>query len=250
MTAPLSRPVTADGLFLWIMHRFAEAFEEHAVLKGGMALRLLDSPRATNDIDYVFVPFASKSDVRGDIERVLREIEGAEISIQAHSTMLRADVRVDGVAVQVEVSVATTCRSAAMATAGFAQSLGQPSHVVRVMSWDTALAHKLGAWCERRLLRDLYDGYFLFARLDERPDLAVLDARLADVRSRIPKLRKRKVMSRADLARELREAAATLDGAAIAEELAPLLPQAELAGLSLRLRSALIRLADWIEAAG
>ena len=47
MTARLDRPATRDGLFLWVMHRFAEVFENHAVLKGGMALRLVDCPRRT-----------------------------------------------------------------------------------------------------------------------------------------------------------------------------------------------------------
>lgn len=50
--------------------------------------------------------------------------------------------------------VARAFRSAAMVTGGFAQSLGQPSHVVRVMEWGAALAHELAAWNERRLLRD------------------------------------------------------------------------------------------------
>lgn len=249
MSAPVPRPATTDGLFLWIMHRFAEVFEEHAVIKGGMALRLLDSPRATNDIDYVFVPFESKLDVRADIERVLAELEDAEVAITTHSTMLRADVRVDDVAVQVEVSVATACRSAAMATAGFAESLGQPSHVVRVMSWDVALAHKLAAWCERRLLRDLYDVYFLFARLQERPDLDVLDERLGSLRSRLPRLKGRAALTRAEFAEELREVAGAIDAALIDQELSPLLEPEEVAGLDMRMRAGLTKLAEWLQGA-
>lgn len=247
MTAPLPRPATADALFLWVMHRFAEVFEDHAVLKGGMALRLVDSPRATTDIDYVFVPFRSKVEVRERIESVLNEIEGADVTIRLHSKMLRADVCVDDVAIQVEVSVATQCPSAAMATAGFAQSLDQPSHIVRVMSWDEALAHKLAAWNERRLLRDLYDCYFISARLGQHPNLETLEARLARVQSRIPELKSKNRMTKADLARALREAVQRVDDAAIFEELAPLLPESELAGLKLRLRAATVRLAEWLE---
>lgn len=247
MTEPLLRPATADALFLWVMHRFAGAFEDQAVIKGGMALRLVDSPRATRDIDYVFVPFHSKADIRRRIEDVLSELDGAEIGIQLHSTMLRADVRVDGAAIQIEVSVALSCPSAAMATAGFAQSLGQPSHVVRVMSWDTALAHKLAAWNERRLLRDLYDCYFISARLGEYPHQETLEARLAKFRSRLPKLKSRRRMTKADLARALREAAQGVTEASIAEELAPLLPESELAGLDVRLRAAVVGLAEWLE---
>jgi len=48
MTARLDRPATRDGLFLWVMHRFAEIFENHAVLKGGMALRLVDGCHVHN----------------------------------------------------------------------------------------------------------------------------------------------------------------------------------------------------------
>ncbi len=170
MTTVLPRPATPDGLFLWVMHRFTEVFEDHAILKGGMALRLVDSPRSTTDIDYVLVPYSSKKDVIDRIKAVLSELE-AEVHIAAHSKMLRADVRVDEAAIQIEISVAATCRATPMATGGFARAQGQPSHVIRVMSWDHALAHKLAAWNERRLLRDLYDCYFLAQRLGESPDL-------------------------------------------------------------------------------
>ena len=241
MTAPLPRPATNESLFLWIMHRFAEAFEEHAVLKGGMALRLVDSPRGTTDIDYVFVPFRSKKDVRQDIERVLREIDGADVSVSMHSTMLRADVRIDDAAVQVEVRLATTCRSVAMATGGFATSLGQPSQVVRVMEWSTALAHKLAAWNERRLLRDLYDCYFLSARVGAEPDMEILQDRLDNVRSRRPELKSLRRMSREELASALRDAAAAIDDRAIAAEPGPLLPETEMAGLEVRLLAAILR---------
>ena len=246
MTAPLPRPATNESLFLWIMHRFAEAFDEHAVLKGGMALRLVDSPRGTTDIDYVFVPFRSKRDVPQDIERVLREIDGADVSVSLHSTMLRADVRIDDAAVQVkvEISVATACDSAAMATGGFATSLGQPSQVVRVMEWSTALAHKLAAWNERRLLLDLYDCYFLSARVGAEPEMEILQERLDNVRSRRPELKSLRRMSREELASALRDAAAAIDDRAIAAEMGPLLPETEMAGLEVRLRVAILRLAD------
>lgn len=92
-TARLDRPTTREGLFLWIMHRFAEVFEDRAVLRGGMALRLMDCPRQTVDIDYVFVPFESKKEIAERIRRILDEIDGAEIHINLHSKMLRAELR-------------------------------------------------------------------------------------------------------------------------------------------------------------
>jgi len=249
MTVPLRRPATPDGLFLWVVHRFAEAFEEHAILKGGIALRLFDCPRSTTDIDYMFVPFRSKKDIREKINEILGEIEGAQIKVATHSKMLRATVRVDSAAIEVEVNVATECPSMPVPTAGFALAQGQPSRIVRVMELGCALAHKLAAWNERRLLRDLYDCYFLAGRLGEKPDLDVLERRLAKVESRLPRLKNRKQMSLAELAAELRAAADSLTESALDDELAPILPADELVSLAPRMRPVIVRIAELLEGA-
>jgi predicted nucleotidyltransferase component of viral defense system len=245
MSTVLERPATPDSLFLWVMHRFAEVFEDHAIIKGGMALRLLDSPCATNQIDYVFVPYTSKKEVRTQIERVLGEFGNVEVSI--HSKMIRAEIHVDEAAIQLEVNVAPHCDAIPMATGGFARELGQPSRIVRIMSLDAALAHKLAAWNERRLLRDLYDCYFLSSRLGEKPDLDVLDERLGSISSRLPGLRRRHSMSRSELALELREAAGALSQESLYEELAGILPPEELAGLAPRIRAAITKIAEQLE---
>ncbi len=247
MTTPPDRPATSEALFLWVMHRFAEVFEDHAILKGGMALRLLDCPRSTTDIDYVFVPYTSKKDVLEPIRQILEELPDVRVEIHLHSKMLRAAVQVDDAAIQVEVNVAEGCEAIPMATGGFAHGLGRPSQVVRVMALDVALAHKLAAWNERRLVRDLYDVYFLAVRLGERPDPATLDSRLATFASRLPALHRRRSMSRGELAAGLRAAAAALDRKDLDEELGPLLPPEELAGLLPRLRGAMSAVADQVE---
>ena len=247
MSARLDRPATRDGLFLWIMHRFAEVFEEHAVIKGGMSLSLLDCPRRTMDIDYVFVPFESKKEIVDRVFEVLREIDGASVDIDLHSKMLRADFRVDDVAIQIEANVALQCETIPMATGGFAQSVGQPSQVVRIMSPSTALSHKLAAWNERRLLRDLYDCYYLAARAGASPDPSVVDQRLSKIDSRLPMLKGTHRMSCSQLAGALREATDSLTDADLEKELAGLLPAEELAGLSIRIRTAVTGLADVIE---
>ncbi|RLE23372.1 MAG: hypothetical protein DRJ65_11995 [Acidobacteria bacterium] len=242
MTAKIDRPATQDGLFLWVMHRFAEVFEEHAVIKGGMVLRLLDSPRHTVDIDYVFVPFPSKKEIAGRIEEVLHEIEGAVVNIEPHSKMLRADLRVDDAAIQIEANVATECEAVPMATGGFARSVGHPSQIVRIMSPSVSLAHKIAAWNERRLLRDLYDCYFLASRAGASPDLNVLDLRLAKMQSRLPGLKKLHRMSRGRLADEFLQATAQLSDGDLEAELAGILPPEELAGLAIRIRVSVERI--------
>ena len=247
MSTHLERPATPDGLFLWVMHRFAEVFEDHAILKGGMALRLIDSPRSTTDIDYVFVPYASKKDIREGVETVLREIEDAEVDIALHSKMLRATLRVDDAAIQLEINVAMECSATPMSTGGFAEHLGKLPRVVRIMESDWALAHKLAAWNERRLLRDLYDCYFFVARLNVMPAADVLDLRLDEIRSRRPGQEKRTSMTRADLARELRTQVGELSLKDLEAELGGLLPREELAGLAPRITAATLRLAEWLE---
>ncbi len=240
----LQRPATERGLFLWVLHRFAEAFEEHAVLKGGIALALHDCPRATNDIDYVFVPFESKKDIVERLREVLSEIEGAQVTVVPDSKMIRAELRVDAAAIQIEANVDLECPSFAMPTSGFALAQGQPSRLVRVMRLDRALAHKIAAWNERRILRDLYDIYFLVARLDVRPDLAALRARLARIESRLPALKKRKSMSLPELVTALEDTARNLDESSLRNELAPVLPATELEGLIPRLRAGVTKLVE------
>jgi hypothetical protein len=244
------RPVTREGLLLWVIHRFAEEFEDRAVLEGGMSLRLLDSPRQTNDLDYVFAPFASKKIVAPAIERVLARLEGAAVRVSMHSTMLRCEVELDGVAIQIEISVSPRCQSVPVATSALAATQGVPSHIVRIMAPSVALAHKLAAWNERRLLRDLYDAYFWCARVRAVPDLQVLRLRLSKVRSRLPALRRRTRMTMEEFAAELEGALRELTDASISAEIGGLVEATELPGLALRIQAALRRLAEQLTAKG
>jgi len=246
----LERPATPDGLFLWVMHRFATLFDQHAILRGGMALRLLDSPRSTTDIDYVFVPYASKRQVKNLIEEAMAELEDATVEISLHSKMLRARVRVDEAQIQIEINVAMQCPSIPMATGNFARSLGKPSQVVAVMGFDTALAEKVAAWNERRLVRDLYDCYFLVSRLGARLDHGRLDERLSKIESRVPNLRNRKRMTRGQLAKDLKEYLGSLEQEKVEDELRPVFPPEELPGLALRIRASLSRIVEELEVEG
>lgn len=247
MKPPLSRPATADGLFVWVLHRFAEVFEEHAIVKGGIALRLYDCPRSTTDIDYVFVPFESKTEVVERMRSVLGEIEGAQVDVGVHSKMIRARLRVDGAAIQIEANVDLECPSTSVPTASFATGQGQPSRMVRVMALERALASKLAAWNERRLLRDLYDVYYLSVRLGAVPDMGALKARLGRIESRLPALKRRRSMSLAELIVALRAAVDDLREAALRNELAPLLPADEVEGLVPRLRAGIIKVIERLE---
>lgn len=249
MTVRLNRPATEAGLFVWVLHRFAEVFEEHAIVKGGIALRLLDCPRSTTDLDYMFVPFRSKTEVVAKLRAVLEEIDGGSVDVQVHSKMIRARLRVDTAAIQIEANVDVDCPSISVPTAALALSAGQPSRLVRVMGLELALAHKLAAWNERRLVRDLYDVYYLSVRLRAVPDLTALRQRLRRVESRHPAVRGRRSMTLGALLDDLRAALDSIDDRALRDELAPVLPADELAGLLPRLRAGVTKVVESLERA-
>lgn len=249
MKPVLPRPATVDGLFVWVLHRFAEVFEQHAIVKGGIALRLFDCPRSTTDLDYVFVPFTSKKTVASRLRATLAEIEDAVVEVQVHSKIIRAQLRVDAAAIQIEANVDIACPSMAVPTASFALRQGQPSRLVRVIAPDRALASKLAAWNERRLLRELYDVYYLGVRLGAVPDVQELQRRLRHVDSRLPALRRRKTMSLEQFVDELRGAAAAIDEVAVRNELAPVLPADEVEGLVPRLRGGTQKVIELLERA-
>ena len=45
-----------EALIARVLNLFAQRFPRQAVLRGGMVLRVLGSPRLTNDLDYLFIP--------------------------------------------------------------------------------------------------------------------------------------------------------------------------------------------------
>jgi len=70
---------------------------------------------------------------------------------------------------------------------------------------------------------------------------------LARIESRLPRLKKRKSMTRSELAAELRTAIDAVDDKAMRNELMSILPANELVGLLPRIRSSVVRLAELLE---
>ncbi|TFG65851.1 MAG: hypothetical protein E4H28_03325, partial [Gemmatimonadales bacterium] len=66
----------------------------------------------------------------------------------------------NGIKTQIEVHVAAECETEELSTMALARANNQQGRIIRVMSLPVALAHKLAAWNERRLMRDLYDAWF------------------------------------------------------------------------------------------
>lgn len=240
-------PDAREGLMVRIMNHFADVFGPQAVLKGGMVLRLLDCPRFTNDLDYVFVPHASKKEIVSQVIKALQALDGVKVTHSLNSKCLRCQVMGEAARVQVEVQVAKKCATTELSTIRLAHAHRQQGHIIRVMSFESALAHKLAAWNERRLLRDLYDAYFLFTVMAVQPDVGVLALRLESVERRGPGGSRKHRMSLPELVDGLRLEAAELTQAALEMELRDILASEELAGLAMKLRISIFNLCDRLQ---
>lgn len=229
-----------EGLMLWIIHRLSRLYPEKAILKGGMVLKLLNCPRDTNDLDYVFVPFRSKKEILPLITKALEELEGATWSCNMHSTALRIKVAYQGYQTQIEANVEKACKSEALSTGALASDNNQAPHIIRVMSYDVMMAHKMAAWNERRLVRDLYDIYFIFTHLNILPDIETLKERLAKIIYQDRRLKKEATkMSVAEYLKKLQTEVASLEQKDIDAELGDSLSEELRAGLHMTLRTSI-----------
>jgi len=237
-----------EHLLVFIMDRIAERLTTHAVLKGGMVLRLTNSPRSTNDLDYVLVPFKSKSDIVDLVLDCLKDIPGITCSHQLNSKCLRINISTEeGIMVQVEANVMLECMSSTLSNQFLAQKYGLAPRVIKVMSFEVALANKLAAWCERRLVRDIFDIYYLSTVLGKEPDLKTLAGRLEKLNFARNVRGKKKNMTFQELAAEMEEYVANLSMDQIEGELSPYFPSGELVGLDNTIKTGILRIINWLK---
>lgn len=231
-----------ERLLTEVIEQMAKRFENQAVLRGGMVLRVLGCERLTNDVDYLMIPFRSKKDVLADVLETLNNLEGVELSHSLNSKCLRVILRRRGAVAQVEIKVAETAPLRVLSTKELAEPLGIPPRLVPVLDFPAALADKLAAWNDRRLIRDLYDIWF-FLRMGVRPDLDRLTARLQKpvYARRVPAAKRLAEKSLVSFLSILREELLILTDADIAEELRDYLPEAEFPGLSDRFRAEIVK---------
>lgn len=222
-----------------IMHFLADAFPNQAILKGGMELRLLDCPRYTNDLDYVFIPFESKKDVAELIADTLRQIPGVNIQTMMHSTCIRFLIEKEQVKVQLEVNVDKKCSSEALSTSSIASANQILPRIIRGMSFPVALGHKLAAWNERGLIRDLFDIAFMVNILNINPDLDILKSRLENVNYRIKSKVNKKKMTISEFSDKLLSTSQHLTQDAVEKELRDYLSPEELPGLEKKIKIAI-----------
>lgn len=231
-----------DQFFVYLLHLITSEFGSEAVLKGGMVLRLLGSTRKTLDIDYTFVPYSSKKDILKRVEELFSRINEIDYHIKVNSKAIRINLSFNELRAQIEINVAKELKSEVISTASILdETMSLAPRIIKIMSLDIALANKLAAWNERRLLRDLYDIYYFLSVQKVEPDWDVLDNRLSNFESRIPKLKKIKKMSRSDLADNLEKELNVITQLNIEDELKGLIDSIEVPGLVFKFKDSLSR---------
>ncbi|MBI1908924.1 MAG: nucleotidyl transferase AbiEii/AbiGii toxin family protein [Deltaproteobacteria bacterium] len=241
-----------ESLRVLIINHLGKQLGEHAILKGGMVLRLLDCPRTTNDLDYIFVPFKSKKEIVPLVLEVLKELEEVTVQHRLHSTNAQFDVTLKNefgtFRTQLEVNVSNHCETEPLTTGDFALQFQQSPQIIRVMRFDVMLAHKLAAWNERRLMRDLYDAYFIYKNLNITPNLDLLQGRLQDVHyaKRMSGRSLPKKMSLEEFWQLLASELKTLTPADLENELRDSLDTHQLLGLDKKITIALTQMMDQV----
>jgi predicted nucleotidyltransferase component of viral defense system len=233
---------TVEGLMIFLINTFSEKFPQSAILKGGMCLRLLDCPRLTNDIDYVFIPYTSKKDILKSVLDVLDEIDGLTYEYSMDSKCLRIRVQYGELTTQIEANVAEECSATSVSTVALARQFGLLWRVVLNTSYDVSMANKLVAWNERLLVRDLYDLYFFYAMVRAMPDINILEKRLQNVVS-TPRNKNPKQMTLEQLVSKLHDRLVSLSLEDMLE-LTDYLPHDELQGLETKIRVQLLQFCD------
>ena len=234
-----------DALRVWLINKISESFPDNAILKGGMQLRLIDSPRYTNDIDYTFIPFDSKKEILEPLVSFLSSLkEITEINYKMNSKCLRINIIAGILSCVIEVNVEKECPYDSISSGSVARTLNLTGRVVKVMDFSYSMANKLGAWLERDLLRDLYDCYFFHTFLKITPDYEQLKKRLSDI-NYTKKNGRKKSMTLTEFSEKIILKSETLTEKQM-DELSGLLDKDELPGLYIKMKKALIQIADKI----
>ncbi|HBE02425.1 MAG TPA: hypothetical protein DC049_08100 [Spirochaetia bacterium] len=231
-------------LAIYIINNLGRIFKNHAILKGGMILNLIGSPRHTNDIDYTFIPFKSKKDVKDLIYNELKNLLDCEITYSINSKCLRFFIKYnENIKLQIEVNVSDECKSIEFSTMDISKINNQIGQIIRIMNYDIALAHKICAWNERRLIRDLYDIYYFVNIINVIPDIDIIKQRLLKTQQKNKKVK----MTIKDLIIELKKCSEKLTLRDIENELRDYLPEHEIPGLDKKIIISLNKVIDSLQ---
>lgn len=238
----------SEELLARLMNFLTEKFKNRLVLKGGMLLRILDSPRQTQDLDYVWIREKKRNLFAKDIEEALLGFQGVsvkKVAVNSRGIFFSIIDNQTNTLVKIEISVVKHLKEPQTLTnAKFVKPFSLPGVIITAMASSEALSHKIAASLERDLMRDLYDLSIL------EPitffDVEVLKERLSKLEINRSKPKKVNFQEAAEM---LRKRLANMNQKRIEEELGASLPKEYLPGLDLIIRASVTRLIQRLEIA-
>lgn len=238
---------TTEELLAHLLNHLALKFNNQLILKGGMLLRLLNSPRSTQDLDYCWVRTKKRNIFGQEVKETLESLEGVRVTrLEANSRGIFLDVadRNSNVKAKVEIGVVKSMPlpPVPLATTSLSQPYSLASRIVSTMDLAEAFSHKIAASLERNLMRDLFD----LAQMEPLTnfDAGVLKMRLAKLS--IGRAKPREVSFR-EAAAILRRRMERLTQKDLEKELLAVLPQEKLTGGSLVIRASMSRTIQKLE---
>lgn len=215
---------SVEELLLRVINKIAEKFKDKMVLKGGMLLRLYNSPRSTTDGDFVLITKESRKIWKDKIIRSLREIaelEIGEVSLNSRGIFIELADSTNELHGLLEINLlpATCLPPEPVSTANLSAKYSLGGQVIASMAVPEAFAHKIAATLERDAIRDLYD-------LSQWEAMGSFD--VPTLKNRLSQLSIRKnkpiVVSFQEAANLLRNKIEGLDQKIIEQDLYPFLP--------------------------
>ncbi|MGL1901960.1 MAG: nucleotidyl transferase AbiEii/AbiGii toxin family protein [Fibrobacterales bacterium] len=234
-----------DTFFLWVLELFSKEFPSHAILKGGMSLRLLGCPRNTKDLDFLFIPYSSKKEVAPLIDSVIKKYPEIEYDLKAHSTCIVCKLSHNNIQIAIDVTVTESIDTIPATTEVLSSQYNYPNFIIRTVSYENALANKIGAWIERRLMRDIYDIHFYISTLRVNPDMGILTNRMSKITSRRDK--SLKSLTLPELISLFDTFCQELTLKQLEGELNEYFSEIELIGLDMKIKVSLQKLIDFLE---
>jgi predicted nucleotidyltransferase component of viral defense system len=237
-----------EELLVRILNHLVDRMKDRLVVKGGMLLRLLESPRYTQDLDFVLPSKESKKVLVKELVSALREIPSIEVTRQDLSSrgiFIGIRDRESGTQATLETNVVPGTRlpPEPVSTAKISSLYSLSGRIVRVMAPAEAFSNKIAACLERGAGRDLYD-ISLFEPMTafDRP---TLEDRLS--RLEVDRAKPRKV-ARDEAAQLLRKRLEDLSEQRLREEVFPLLPPDHQPGLLMVIRASVSRVIQRMQA--
>ncbi len=151
-----------EELLVRIMNLLADEFKGKLILKGGMLIRLLGSPRETQDLDYAWIRTKRRAQFAKEIEKALKKLGNINIENILENSR---GVVIDGLDLdnknkfKIEINVVKNINlpPETRNTARLADKYSLEGRMISTMALPENFSHKIAAAMERGLARDFYD---------------------------------------------------------------------------------------------